>query len=184
MAKRQLPDQATLLKLLRYDPETGKLYWQRRAREDGFKSTRGWATWNARYAEKEAFTSDNGKGYRNGSLLGSVEKAHRVIWKMITGRDADDIDHINGKRADNRFCNLRSVQRIDNTRNCSVYKSNKSGCPGVVWKASAGRWCARISVRGVRIHLGYFARKDDAIRVRKAAEREHGFHPNHGRVRA
>lgn len=34
MATRQLPDAELLRKLLRYDPETGKLYWLPRSQDD------------------------------------------------------------------------------------------------------------------------------------------------------
>jgi hypothetical protein len=32
------------------------------------------------------------------------------------------------------------------------------------------------------LHLGYFKDKSEAIAARRAAEREHGFHENHGRA--
>ena len=179
MAKRPLPDQATLLKLLRYEPDTGKLFWRERSLADGFKTVRSWRTWSARYTDQEAFTCDNGLGYRDGSVFGTQYKAHRIIWKMVTGEDADDIDHINGKRSDNRWLNLRSVSRLENTRNAAVYSTNTSGHIGV--SERGGRWIARIRVRGCRVWLGIFDRKDDAVRARLVAEREHGFHPNHGR---
>ena len=43
--------------------------------------------------------------------------------------------------------------------------------PGVVWHARVKRWQARINEDGVRHHLGYYRTKEEAVLVRKAAER-------------
>jgi hypothetical protein len=43
-------------------------------------------------------------------------------------------------------------------------------------------WQARIRVNNRHIYLGVFDSMEEAVRVRKIAEREYGFHPNHGRA--
>lgn len=180
MAAKPLPDQALLLKLLRYEPETGKLYWRERTDKYGFATRRSYLSWNGKYPGTEAFTADDGLGYPNGCIMGVGYKAHRIIWKMVTGEEPDCIDHINGDRSDNRFCNLRSVEKAENNRNARTYKSNTSGQPGVHLRKD-GSWVARITVQGRRQNIGSFKTKEDAVRARKAAERKFGFHPNHGR---
>ena len=107
------PDTEILHSLMRYDPETGLLYWKARTSEHfqngGHLAAHNVAKWNGKHAGKEAFTATKGDGYKHGALFGQNYSAHRIIWKMVHGEDADRIDHINGVRADNRLLNLRSV---------------------------------------------------------------------------
>lgn len=168
-------------KLLRYERETGKLFWLERPREM-FPDERAWKIWNTRYAGKEAFTADNGNGYRRGAVFDKMYRAHRVIWAIHTGAWPDDhIDHINGVRDDNRIDNLRAVSHAENQKNCRGRKDNTSGVMGVHWYKRRGAWQAYIKVAGKNKHLGYFKSKEDAIAARAAAEIEYGFHENHGR---
>lgn len=187
MAKRPLPDQALLLKLLRYEPETGKLFWRPRPLslfELATRSEQSWKTWNSRYAGKEAFTAHRG-GYRCGAVFGACFQAHRIIWRMVTGVDVEgEIDHINGKRNDNRWSNLKAGTTQDNRRNSAIGRHNSSGVCGVGWHNGTGRWRATITVNHRQIHLGRFDTFEEAVFVRKAAERRYGFHPNHGRSRS
>lgn len=191
MAAKPLPDQALLLKLLRYEPETGKLYWRERDISMFYNGPKNSAlcmmrSWNGRFANKPAFTARKSHGYLHGSIGGQIFMAHRIIWKMVTGEEPSMIDHINGVPSDNRFCNLRGASASDNCRNSATYKSNSSGAVGVDFlPAKPGQrraqWRARIQAEGKLITLGGFASMEDAIRVRKSAERRYGFHPNHGR---
>ena len=48
--------------------------------------------------------------------------------------------------------------------------NNTSGITGVYWKKDRNKWGARIVVNGKCIYLGYFANKEDAIKIRKEAE--------------
>lgn len=180
MADKVLPSPEVLRQLLRYDPDTGKLFWRERPL-GAFVSLRGFKTWNARYAGKEAFTACDGYGYLCGAVNYIVIKAHRVIWAMQMGEWPNHVDHINGIRSDNRFSNLRSVTRQENQRNHKRHKTNSSGHMGVCWHQKAGKWCAYIDA-GKRLHLGLFDDLAEAIAERKAAEIRHGFHANHGRV--
>lgn len=184
MATRQLPDADLLRKLLRYDPETGKLYWRERPVEmfEGGKypAERLADFWNRKNAGKEAFTAKT-QGYGHGAINGQKFRAHRAIWKMMTGDEPEFIDHINGSRDDNRWCNLRSISKADNAKNARLRSANKSGCPGVSWRPDFERWTVRIKADGKLHLLGSYRRLEDAVRARKAAERRLGFHPNHGR---
>lgn len=67
-----------LRQLLRYEPETGKLFWRLRSREY-FSTENRFLSWNALYAGKEALTADTGAGYRHGAVLCHLFKAHRVV---------------------------------------------------------------------------------------------------------
>lgn len=171
-----------LRELLAYNPETGELTWLPRPREI-FPSKRAFNTWNARYAGKTAFITTDTPGYRQGRIFGKHYLAHRVAWALVHGEwPAEQIDHVNGIRSDNRLSNLRAVSRAENGRNQKRRSTNTSGVTGVQWVSRGNKWEARIQVAGRNRHLGYFASKDDAIIARKAAELEYGYHANHGRA--
>lgn len=182
----KMPSQEFLRQILDYDPETGKLFWKERdvslfPAVTPSRSRSLCALWNERYANNEALGSVNKQGYKAGRILNQTVTAHRVIWKLVTGKDPDQVDHINGLRSDNRLSNLRNVDRLTNQRNAGMRRDNMSGATGVGWVKASGKWQARITVFDRRIHLGRFNTFNDAVSARKAAEREHGFHENHGR---
>lgn len=111
----------------------------------------------------------------------------REIHKIITPHFKLNVDHINGNSCDNRLSNLRDVTQAENQRNLSLSKANKSGFCGVIERkgVKGSTWKAQISktIDGVygTIYLGSFKTKEKAIAVRKAAEKELGFHPMHGK---
>lgn len=180
-----LPSPKLLRKILRYDSETGKLFWRARTidmfqhakvPEQVFKS------WKTRFQGKEAFTAIR-DGYRIGIINQKRLSAHRVAWAIYHGEwPSDEIDHINGNRSDNRIENLRAVSRAENTRNRKLRSDNKSGVHGVYFIASIGKWAARINVNKKERHLGTFETKVEAIKARKEAEESAGYHTNHGRL--
>lgn len=51
-------------------------------------------------------------------------------------------------------------------------KRNTSGYVGVSWKTDKQKWQARIYFNGKYKHLGYFDKKEDAIKARKEAEND------------
>lgn len=181
MAAKDLPDPELLRKLLRYEPETGKLFWRERPREM-FSDERCGKTWNTRYAGKESFTANSSDGYRSGSVLSKPYLAHRIIWAIVHDEwPPEQIDHINGNRMDNRIENLRAVSHAENAKNQRPTRNNAAGVMGVQWAKREKAWRARIWTDGANKHLGYFGCIGAAAMARCIAERKHGFHPNHGR---
>lgn len=177
MAKHKLPTLEQLRKLLRYDPDTGKLYWLERT--DGSLVSRAF---NGRTAGNEAGTPY--LGYIKIRLNGKTLYAHRLAWAMHYGEYPDgQIDHINGMPSDNRIVNLRCVTHQENMKNIKRYANNKSGKTGVFFHAGKSKWEAYIKVMKKRIHLGCFESFEDAANARIIAEKEHQFHQNHGSVR-
>lgn len=178
-----------LRKMISYNPETGALKWLPRTAES-FKSARRNPehranVWNARYAGTPALAAIERWGYAHGDILGLRYKAHRVAWALYHGAWPDhEIDHINGDRADNRIANLRSATHQENMRNQTLSSANRSGVIGVCWNSRRNKWSAQIKVNKKKIHLGLFDDINAAAKVRKRAEIEHGFHPNHGKVAA
>jgi hypothetical protein len=184
MASRTIPAQTVLRQLLRYEPETGRLFWRERGvewfRHGEHSAEHTAAKWNARFAGKEALTATV-TGYKFGNLFGVKLLAHRVIWKWVHGTDPDQIDHINGNRADNRLENLRSVDATTNQRNTKRPVHNTSGRIGVSYDRHRDKWAAYITLGSRKTKLGRFSTFEAACAARDAAEREHGFHENHGR---
>lgn len=180
MAPKALPSPEVLRQLLRYEPETGKLFWRERSR-DMFGSNRIFLSWNARYAGAEALVVKF-MGYRSGGVNGARVLAHRAVWAMQTGAWPEaDIDHINGVRDDNRLENLRAVTRAENLRNTRRRDNNTSGFTGVDYFKAMKSWRARIHVNGAEVVLGYFATAEAAGAARKSADAVYGYHANHGR---
>ena len=152
---------AAILARFKYDPETGVVL-------DLIK-------------DKPAFVINHNRGYKMGRFNGRNYLAHRVAWFLSHSHWPKEIDHINGKKADNRLCNLRDVTRRENTRNLP---RRGDGPVGVAWLSNLQKWRARIKVCGQEKHLGVFETRAEAVMARRAAEREFGFHTNHGRIAA
>ena len=170
-----------LRELLRYDPDTGKLYWLPRPLHL-CKDERICKSWNTRLANTEALTAKDGNGYNHGTIFNKNYLAHRVAWAIHHGFwPNDQIDHISGVVSDNRICNLRVVSNATNGKNQKRSSNNSSGVTGVSWASVSNKWAARIYKDGNRIHLGLFREKQDAIDARKVAEIKYGYHENHGR---
>lgn len=186
MAVKALPSQEVLCQILRYETDTGKLFWKERGLEwfNAEKQTRehNAAIWNGKNAGKEAFITALPLGHRYAGIFGVKYLAHRVAWKMAYGTDPIGIDHIDGDPTNNRLSNLREAPQSVNGKNARVRKNNTSGVMGVCWAQRLSKWVAQINVDYRKIHLGVFEEFDDAVAARKAAEIAHDFHPNHGRA--
>lgn len=181
MAKPSIRDRSVLNKLLRYDPETGSLFWRARP-ISFFEDPRIWRSWNGRYADTPAFTAIGTTGYRYGNIFNHKSRAHQVIWCMVHGEWPDVIDHIDGDKLNNRIENLRSVSQFENMRNTKLPSDNTSGAIGVFFDARTNRWQAQISENGKTKFLGRCADFGEAVALRKHAEARLGYHPNHGRA--
>lgn len=176
MAAKPMPSAEALRKLLDYNPMTGALTWLARPNAP--------SRWNTRYAGREAGLLSKSDGYRYISITTEGRKeryaCHRIIWKMTHDVEPEQIDHINGVRDDNRLENLRNVPERENHKNIRLYRTNTSGVAGV---ARHGRgWVARIVANGDRLYLGWRRSFEDAVDLRKQAERRYGYHINHGRA--
>lgn len=147
--------------LLRYDAEDGSFIWRARI---GPRATVGSSAARA-----------GSNGYACISLLGKSYYAHRVAWLMT--HDAwpgEQIDHINGKRSDNRIANLRDVTHAENCQNKrEALPTNKSsGLLGVSWCKVMKRYVAGIGVDGAHRKIGYFDDPTEAHAAYVAAKRE------------
>lgn len=171
--------QSRLKALLEYNAETGVLLWKIRPLSD-FEDAGQHKRWQKLHAGKEAGCISR-TGYRVLRIDGQTRKAHRIIWMMEFGVLPDVIDHINGDPSDNRLSNLRETDTTGNGRNRKQDVRNSSGVTGVIFDRSEQKWRAYVSANGKQVRLGRFLSFDDAVRARKKAEHELGYHPNHGR---
>lgn len=161
--------QEQLKKIVSYDENTGVFTW--------LKSSK-----YTKYNEgKEIGGLDKSTGYKTAFINGKKYRQHRLVWLFIYGyMPKEFIDHINHNRADNRICNLREVNRSENSRNQKIAKNNKSGIMGVYFLKKTQKWYSQIRVDGKLNHLGYFKDKEDAVNARRNAEKQNSFHKNHG----
>jgi len=184
---KDLPPPELLRKLLRYEPETGKLFWRERTPEmftatEKRSAEHKCSNWNSRWSEKEALTADNGSGYLCGNIFGRLYRAHRVIWAMQTGAcPVHHIDHVDGNPSNNRMENLREATHGENSYNRGRQNNNTSGYKGVSWSATNKKWRAQIVKNGKRRHLGYFLCQEKAHQAYCVASKElHGVYSNTG----
>lgn len=186
---KKLPPVDLLRKLLRYEPDTGKLFWRERTSDmftDGkYSSYRKCLSWNKKNANKEAFTAANDGGYKIGRIFGAAASAHRVAYALFYGKYPDKIiDHINGDTSDNRIQNIRCVSQVENQRNQFLRKDNKSGAVGVYFCRSTNKWIAQCyTKKSKRIFLGRFPTKEDAAKARANAQKGNMFTERHGKCR-
>ena len=100
-------------------------------------------------------------------------KAHKGIYMHRLVNDTPcgfETDHINRNKLDNRKCNLRTVNRRQNTINRGLNKNNTSGYKGIYFDKKTNKWCVEIKNNYKKIWLGRFDNIYNAIKVRKQAE--------------
>jgi|KBSSwiStaDraftv2_1062776.scaffolds.fasta_scaffold633658_2 hypothetical protein len=140
-------DQDRLWEVLRYEPDTGKFFWLKRpgggARTDLVGKQAGCV---------------NDKNYRVIMIDSKEYAAHRLAWLYVYGDwPANQIDHINRNRTDNRIVNLREATGPQNCANAKA-RSSRSGLKGAHWnKRYGGKWSATIHRNGRAQWLGYFS---------------------------
>jgi len=159
----------TLKASLTYEPGTGLLAWVKPTR----KSIRPGAV---------AGTPTH-NGYVQVGFNGSVYYAHRLAWLLTHGVwPADEVDHINGIKDDNRLTNLRVVSSTENSRNIAKRNTNTSGVIGVTWDKARAKWKVMIGVNRKNVNIGRYTSLKEATGARHDAEVKYGFHTNHGRT--
>jgi hypothetical protein len=79
------------------------------------------------------------------------------VWELATGhKPVGKLDHIDRCPRNNRLDNLRLASDSDNQRNMDRPLHNTSGYKGVSYYKAGRKWCAYITVKDRKIHLGYF----------------------------
>lgn len=114
-------------------------------------------------------------------FFGSLYRANRLAWFYTKGYWPKFVDHEDHNELNNRWDNLRDVTQQVNNMNMPRKGNNTSGHTGVWWSTQKDRWISEIMLNGKKSHLGMFTDINDAVAARSKAERDMGFHPNHGK---
>lgn len=150
MRFKSTPNQEYLAQCFAYDSQTGDLRW--RCRPVAHFSDPAIAdAWNAKHGGT-LVDGRNSRGYRVCRVDGERFLAHRLIWKMLTGVDTEEIDHIDGNPLNNGKTNLRPASR---TQNCANRSAASRSHPRGVYERN-GRFRAIFISAGVRTSLGTF----------------------------
>lgn len=146
--------------LLDYNPETGEFRW------------RSYRNGNAMAGSVAG--SPHREGYISIRIDASPYLAHRLAWVHTHGEwPANQIDHINGVRHDNRIVNLREAGNCENQQNLrKSHRDNKTGLLGAYWHKEAQKFSAQISVNGNLKYLGLFNTAEEAHQAYLKAKRE------------
>lgn len=151
--QRLLTDE--LRQVLEYNPRTGEFFW---------------LVSKGAVRAGEAAGSIYANGYRYIQVDGLDYRAGRLAWFFVTGEDpVDFVDHKDGCRDNNRFCNLRKATNSQNQANTGPKSTNTSGFKGVSWQPSRCKWIAMITIDGKAKNLGRFANIEDAVSAYKEA---------------
>lgn len=120
--------------------------------------------------------------YRSVAIKSKQWQVHRIIWIMNYGKLARDlvIDHINGDTLDNRLENLRVTTCSGNQKNRKLNYNSSTGYSGI-YLDKYGKYQVQIYSENVKMYLGRFKTLEEAVKVRKEAEKEYNYHGNHGR---
>lgn len=143
MPSKPLPDVERLRHLFCYESATGRLLW------------RTIESYNSRAIVGTDAGCFDSEGYRVVKFGGRIYKAHRIIWKMMTGDEPPElIDHKNARTSDNRWTNLRPATPSQNQSNRRQRPNGPS--KGVCWHKRDHAWQASIKADGRSVHLGLF----------------------------
>lgn len=165
-----------------YDPQTGAFTWTPRD-DASFPNVTAAKIYKRRFEGRPAFTCIGSQGYPCCRIKQVLVTAHRAAFAVMTGEwPPEQVDHVNGDRRDNRWTNLRLASQDMNSRNMAMPKRNTSGRVGVTFDRSRQKWMAQGWAEKRKFYLGRFDRLEQAAAARVAFEREHDFHPNHGRA--
>lgn len=120
----------------------------------------------------KTYTWFNANGYVMAAPTKNKIWMHRLI--MNTPKNFHT-DHINGKRNDNRKCNLRQATPQQNRWNSKPNKYSYSSLKGVSWDKRGKRFIACICVNNKKINLGSFTDKNlAALTYNEAAKKYFG----------
>lgn len=103
----------TLMQALRYDAETGLFWW---------RENRG-----RRYIAGTVAGSRDKDGYTVINMNRRRYRAARLAWLFVFGAwPANEVDHINRNRSDDRITNLRLATRTQNALNRRTHKKSSA----------------------------------------------------------
>lgn len=115
------------------------------------------------YAKTREVGFSTDKGYRHILVDGRRYIAHRLAWFWMTGNwPPDQVDHIDGNKANNAWVNLRQATNSQNQANTKTRRNNRAGLKGAHYLKASGKWTSRVKVNGSRYFLGLFDTPEQA----------------------
>jgi hypothetical protein len=133
--------QGELMKILKYNPETGIFTSVKKGIVIGYK------------------VGSKRKFYLGTEIKTKQYKLHRLAWLYCHGvHPINMIDHIDGNGFNNSINNLRDISNSENMQNQKkAMSTNKSsGFLGVYGIKNSDKFRAIITINGASKHLGYF----------------------------
>jgi hypothetical protein len=177
---KELPSHEYLKECVDYNPDTGVAIWKERPLHH-FINESNMKSFNTSHAGN-VIDMVNSHGYIRFTINRSTYLLHRVIWKIMTNDNTDNvIDHIDNNKLNNKWDNLRKSTLCENSRNRKISSYNTTGYKGVQKGRTLNTWIAVITVNGKRISLGTFPTPEDAHKAYcEAAVAYHGEFANYG----
>lgn len=156
-------------RLLRYEPETGKLYWKVQPRTG--KRIKG--------TEAGCLHKCKNSEYRRIKINQIEYLVHRIAWLLYYKEDPGEkqIDHKNNNGLNNWIGNLRIATNTQNQYNTGKKKVNTSGYKGVQKSKSRSHYTkpysAKIQIDGKTFYLGTFRTPEEASEAYQRSCKEH-----------
>ncbi len=136
---------------IRYNPDTGKFYTK----------------------EGKELTGTVRKGYIRIGVDSKIYSAHRLAFTLMGEPEPEQIDHINGIKDDNRWCNLRACTQTQNQWNTSKRQTNTTGYKNVYYRKQRNKYLAKVSTNDGLKYLGSFDTAEEANEVATKARQQH-----------
>ena len=170
---KKYPDKDILNQM--FDYKNGQLLWK------------NWNNQNKRIGNIAGSCSHNYRYWRVSLTFNGKNShyyLHRLIWIWHYGNipTGYEVDHIDLNKSNNKIENLRLITHYENKKKQKFPVNNTSGMQGVYWYPNYNKWLVKIMEKNKPIHIGYYENKADAIKARKAAEIQYGYHKDHGKV--
>lgn len=152
---------------VKYDLDTGIFTWA--------------ITGGARSKQGDIAGCFNNKGYWCIRIGDKAYKAHRLAFLYVLGKFPEkQVDHIDGNKANNSWCNLRECTNSQNQMNTGISKRNSSLDKGI-FKNPCGKYRVQLGINNKKCYLGLFTDLEEARKVvREFREQLHGEFANHG----
>lgn len=116
---------------------------------------------------------ESDKGYVFTTMKGKHVYLHRFILNMGEYTYDNTVDHIYHNTFDNRKSQLRKATQSQQSMNQGVQHNNTSGVTGLSWNKKLNKWHVSICVNGKNLYLGVYSNIEDAISIRKQAEKKY-----------
>lgn len=179
---KEIPSQEYLRECFGYDQLTGELVWKTRPLLH-FRDQDAAQSWNSINPGAAAGWTKPARAQASAFVrvsIGNFEfRAHRVIWKWVTGEEPPYVLHKNHDGTDNRWANLTAARRPvllstkGSRRPRGPYAPQARRGTGVC-KEKNGKFRAKISINDVTISLGTHPTREAAEAAYRRAVEELG----------